>query len=402
MPFHVRITHRDPSRRSRDSLALDKDEAWIEQQIVQPRHAGREIFIDGRVVQWDDVDELHITWSEQQSSELLPLIAQRRASEGVFTPLGDEWYVAYEAQDVTERFISGAPGGHRAVSAQDSRVQAADPAAVMVVQGQDADANRALFDWLRSLGLRPKEWGQLLHTTGSASPFIGDVVDQAFRLAQAVVVLFTPDERVALREELSGRAEHWRMQARPNVLFEAGTALATHPTQTILAVLGDQELPSDLAGRHYVRLSDVAALRDLAQRLQDAGCPVDRTGDHWLDYDRFPQRGGLPAEPRVATTEDDPQRSAAYQALLQAHGGLVQAYSGRNIYDRTIIQARERFDEAQGAVVVHGTREARDAAEALRQAWTPRVEGRYVASEWQDEVEAARQAFIAAATASAG
>ena len=129
------------------------------------------------------------------------------------------------------------------------------------------------------------------------------------------------------------------MQARPNVLFEAGTALATHPTQTVLVVLGDRELPSDLSGRHYVRLSGVAALRDLAQRLEDAGCPVDRTGDHWLDYSRLPQRDGVPAEPRVATAEGDPQRSAAYPSLLLAHGGLVQAYSGSNVYDQRIIHA---------------------------------------------------------------
>ena len=57
-----------------------------------------------------------------------------------------------------------------------------------------------------------------------------------------------------------------RLQARPNVLIEAGMALITHPTRTIIAVLGDQELPSDLAGRHYIRLSHTAVvpLDDLA------------------------------------------------------------------------------------------------------------------------------------------
>lgn len=91
----------------------------------------------------------------------------------------------------------------------------------------------------------------------------------------------------------SGRRGPWRLQARPNVLIEAGMALVTHRKRTILAVLGPQELPSDLAGRHYIRLSHTAPepLRALASRLSDAGCDVDLGGTGWLDPGRFPDRG---------------------------------------------------------------------------------------------------------------
>jgi predicted nucleotide-binding protein len=153
-----------------------------------------------------------------------------------------------------------------------------------------------MFDWLRAIGLKPREWSQAVKATGEASPFIGRVVEAAFAEAQAVVVLFTPDEHVALRDELGG-ARRWRLQARPNVLFEAGMAFASHPQRTIL-VLGEQDLPSDLAGRHYVRLGDAQALQNLAERLHDAHCPVDRSGDEWLDADRFPARSGIAPAPR--------------------------------------------------------------------------------------------------------
>jgi predicted nucleotide-binding protein len=165
----------------------------------------------------------------------------------------------------------------------------------MLVHGQDAAAVRAMFDWLRSIGLRPSEWSQLVKTSGTASPFIGDVLIQAFRHAQAVVVLFTPDEHARLRSELSD--ESWRLQSRPNVLFEAGMAFASHPERTVLAVLGDQELPSDLAGRHYVRIGSAQTLRDLGLRLEAAGCPADLTGTDWLDDTRFPDRRALQREP---------------------------------------------------------------------------------------------------------
>jgi predicted nucleotide-binding protein len=167
----------------------------------------------------------------------------------------------------------------------------------MVVHGQDPDAARAMFDWLRATNLRPQEWSQLVKSSGTASPFIGEVLETAFSQAQAVVVLFTPDEQVRLRHELNKRHTVWRLQARPNVLFEAGMAFATHPERTVLVVLGDQEIPSDFAGRHYVRVDSVAALRDLAQRLEQAGCPVDLTGSDWLDLGRFPDRSAIAAAP---------------------------------------------------------------------------------------------------------
>jgi predicted nucleotide-binding protein len=172
-----------------------------------------------------------------------------------------------------------------------------DPRVVMVVHGQDPAAARAMFDWLRAMNLRPQEWSQLVKSSGAASPFIGEVLETAFRRAQAVVVLFTPDEQARVRPELVKGRSSWRLQARPNVLFEAGMAFATHPERTVLVVLGDQEIPSDLAGRHYVRLGSVGALRDLAQRLEQAGCPVDLTGNDWLDVERFPGRSEIAAAP---------------------------------------------------------------------------------------------------------
>jgi hypothetical protein len=105
----------------------------------------------------------------------------------------------------------------------------------------------------------------------------------------AVVAFVTPDERVGPWD----RGEPSRLQARPNVLIEAGMALATHPRRTIFAVLGPQDLPSDLAGRLYIRLSPTEGkpLRTLAGRLRGAGCDVDLGGAGWLDPSRFPDRG---------------------------------------------------------------------------------------------------------------
>jgi predicted nucleotide-binding protein len=81
------------------------------------------------------------------------------------------------------------------------------------------------------------------------APYIGRVLEEAFRNVQAVIALFTPDEHVLARDAPATDESSWRLQARPNVLIEAGMALITHPDRTVIVVLGDQELPSDLAGR---------------------------------------------------------------------------------------------------------------------------------------------------------
>jgi predicted nucleotide-binding protein len=168
-----------------------------------------------------------------------------------------------------------------------------DPTSVMVVHGRDLEVQRAMFDWLRSIGLRPREWSDLVSLTGVGSPFIGQVLERAFAEAQAVVVLVTPDERVALQNGLATASSESRsrFQARPNVLFEAGMAFATRPERTVLVVAGPVQLPTDLAGRHFILLDGTsAALHELSLRLEHAGCPVRREGRQWLDPSRFPAR----------------------------------------------------------------------------------------------------------------
>jgi predicted nucleotide-binding protein len=168
----------------------------------------------------------------------------------------------------------------------------------MVIYGHDREANTAMFSWLHDIGLQPKEWSQLINLSGSASPYIGDVLDRTFKSVQAVIAFFTPDERVRERGTDRPGSGLWRLQSRPNVLIEAGMALITHPGRTVLVVLGPQELPSDLAGRHYIRLDGTPeSLNDMASRLQSAGCEIDQTGTRWLDPARFPDRDRIPANP---------------------------------------------------------------------------------------------------------
>ncbi|MBZ5503584.1 MAG: nucleotide-binding protein [Acidobacteriia bacterium] len=73
--------------------------------------------------------------------------------------------------------------------------------AVFVVHGRDEKARKALSELLGSVGVRPIEWSQALSFTGKGSPYIGEVIDAGFDHAQAIIVLFTPDDEAKLKDK---------------------------------------------------------------------------------------------------------------------------------------------------------------------------------------------------------
>lgn len=163
---------------------------------------------------------------------------------------------------------------------------------VFVVYGRDLLLRDSMFTFLRAINIQPIEFNELIWLYGSGTPYIGPIIDLAFEKAQAVVVMLTPDEDVALCDRLvkdeSGKQPG--QQARPNVIFEAGQALAKNPDHTIIVEIGKlrpfAETFSDILGRHTVRLDDnasdsVARRQDLAQRLKVAGCRISIQGTDW-------------------------------------------------------------------------------------------------------------------------
>lgn len=164
---------------------------------------------------------------------------------------------------------------------------------VMVVYGRDEATRLDLFNFLRSLNLSPVEWNDAVIRTGKASPYVGEILTAAFDMAQAFAVLMTPDEEVVLRPELRKSVNEGTqaLQARPNVILEAGMALAKDEARTILVHVGPIRSMSDLDGRHVVRLNNTPERRnDLVQRLKVAGCEPKTDGTDWIglgDFERW-------------------------------------------------------------------------------------------------------------------
>src|SRR5205814_5162732 len=104
-----------------------------------------------------------------------------------------------------------------------------DQTTIFVVHGRNEPARKAMFDFLRALALHPLEWDQAVQLTGKGAPYVGEILDAAFSEAQAVLVIMTGDDLAFLRPEFQQSHDAaWEkeptVQARPNVLFEAGMA----------------------------------------------------------------------------------------------------------------------------------------------------------------------------------
>lgn len=189
--------------------------------------------------------------------------------------------------------------------------EGADAKKVFVIHGRNEAARRGLFAFLRSIGLEPIEWSQAIEMTGNGSPYIGEVLNAAFGAAQAVIVLQTPDDVAYLHESLAAAGDPDtipQMQPRPNVLFEAGMALARSESRTIIVEFGQVKSFSDIHGRHVVRLDGSVGKRQaLALRLRGAGCSVNLDGTDWHDAgDLTPPAspgGGLPLGRKLPSSQ---------------------------------------------------------------------------------------------------
>jgi predicted nucleotide-binding protein len=290
MPYHAKIHWGG----SESSYLFNLTAEEVEHRIVRPWLAGSAIVARGRqynVGYW--MASIYEYGSVAKSGENF-----------------GRWYrVETNGHDITDNFISepyGSKGGGKPsrpkgdttkstdVAVPPEAQEAVDPRNVMVIHGRDLTLRDDMFNLLRALGLAPLEWAQLVSLVREGSPYIGRVLERAFEVAQAAVVLFSPDDEVRLVERLraDGDPEDWEAQARPNVFFEAGLAFGRFPEKSVLVELGDLRTASDLAGRHVLRFDGSAERRhELAERLAVAGCPVDRSGTDWLRVGEFSASG---------------------------------------------------------------------------------------------------------------
>jgi predicted nucleotide-binding protein len=166
---------------------------------------------------------------------------------------------------------------------------------VFVVYGRNKQIKEAMFIFLRAIGVYPLEWNEIKNFTGKASPYVGEILNTGFSKAQAIIVLFTPDDDAKLKDVflLSDDGDDERnitAQPRQNVLLEAGMALGMKESRTIIIEFGKLRKISDLEGRHVIRFhEDNPQFRnDIIDHLQTAEVKFSTDGkSDWLTVGDF-------------------------------------------------------------------------------------------------------------------
>ena len=166
---------------------------------------------------------------------------------------------------------------------------------VYVVYGCNLAVRDAMYTFLKALDLQPITKEAAVNWTGEGSPFADRVIDAAFKHTQAIIVLFTGDDRARLRKELCKRNEesqekNFCFQPRQDQIFEAGYAFGHSPGRTILVQVGHVKLFSDIDGRYMPNFTGKEDERkDLINRLKSVGCIVNDHGDAWRSAGDFSQ-----------------------------------------------------------------------------------------------------------------
>ena len=154
---------------------------------------------------------------------------------------------------------------------------------LFVIYGRNKKVKEDIFKLLRWVDLRPYEWSTIVELTGEGTPTIYQSIDKAMDNVQAVIALFTPDDKVQLKEELLEKdeiSEKNTYQPRPNVLFETGLAFGKDKKKTILVEVGKIRNITDLDGFNRVRLDGTFEKRkELINRLETLGCKIDRNSN---------------------------------------------------------------------------------------------------------------------------
>jgi predicted nucleotide-binding protein len=240
-----------------------------------------------------------------------------------------------------------------------------DPRAVFVVYGRNTEVNRAMFSFLRSLNLNPLEWNDLIQLTGQGSPYIGKVLDVGFKVAQAAIVLFTPDDEAQLRQQYRSKNEQsyevtLTPQPRPNVILEAGMSLGFAPEKTILVEFGNLRPISDLLGRHLIRMNNSDGMRTaLMHRLKTAGCDVKLTGN-WLAEGDFEK--AMAPQAQASILPRDPEYSIKSVKVIETRGmekyeidyPLIQGFSNPYLERRVNMVLDRTFKNFAGLVDEEG------------------------------------------------
>ena len=140
---------------------------------------------------------------------------------------------------------------------------------VFIVHGRDDGAKETVARFVENLGME----ATILHEQPSGGQTIIEKIERYSSDAGFAIVLITPDDIGALRDEADNE---YNPRARQNVVFELGYFMGKLGRERVCPLFkGEVENPSDIDGIVYVTMDDAGAWRQrLCQEMEYVGLPV--------------------------------------------------------------------------------------------------------------------------------
>jgi hypothetical protein len=155
---------------------------------------------------------------------------------------------------------------------------------VFLVSGRDKIARNYLVFVFTSFGMRIITWENALEASGGKGklPTTLDVVSKGLELADAIVVLSTPDEYASCRRKFRKHKENAiERQPRLNVILEAGMAiaLANNKDKKVAFIMSNTRELSDIAGLQY----GIQPLEKVRNDLKSKNLPNFESNSFYFD-----------------------------------------------------------------------------------------------------------------------
>lgn len=162
---------------------------------------------------------------------------------------------------------------------------------VFLVHGRNRDLAARVNEMLGRCGATVVDFTEVRQSDSFRGRYVGDVLDHAFSVAQAVVVILSGDDEVTVHPRFRLREDprlQMELQPRPNVLIELGMALRSHADRVVLLEFPPMRKASDIDGLVTVSFTgDIHQLvTSTVAKLRQAGCNVTipALGDSVFEY----------------------------------------------------------------------------------------------------------------------
>jgi hypothetical protein len=252
MAFHVDL-HTGGIFSGENAQAWDLSEQDLRDRFLEPRDRGEDVWVQGKPFRWNE-------------TKIRIFEGPATADISDFTSaLGPGAYeMTRVLSDVTDRYITGAPGGAPAVADVPGNT-------IFLVHGSNVARREEVARFLGTV-LGADVPVVILHEQPNLGRTILEKFEESAAQAQFAVVILTADDEARPRG-----TETWESRSRQNVVFEMGFFFGKLGRGRV-GVLYEAgvERPSDIDGLVYIALDEAGGWKlQLSHEMRACGIDID-------------------------------------------------------------------------------------------------------------------------------